>query len=79
MRDTLEAFLGRAALQRLPFLDARAVAAARDRHLSGRAQLGFELWGLMALSAWWNSITDSSRRSAGSAPPRPLVLKELAC
>jgi asparagine synthase (glutamine-hydrolysing) len=80
MRDSLEASLGTEAIAGLPFLDAKAVAALCDQHVSGRAQLGFELWGLMALSAWWRQVSaPAATNSSRSTPPSaPLVLKELA-
>jgi asparagine synthase (glutamine-hydrolysing) len=53
MRETLEVFLSPERLAAMRFLDADAVLARKNRHLAGKADLGFELWGLMALSAWW--------------------------
>jgi asparagine synthase (glutamine-hydrolysing) len=53
MRDSLETFLSRERLRAMPFLDADSVLAKKAQHLGGKADLGFELWGLMALSAWW--------------------------
>jgi asparagine synthase (glutamine-hydrolysing) len=55
MRESLELFLSRERLGAVPFLDADEVLAQKDRHLAGAAELGFELWGLMALSAWWQN------------------------
>ena len=65
MRDSLEHFLSQARLADTPFLDSVAVLARKDQHLAGKADFGFELWGLMALSAWWRH---HSRRTV-SVPP----------
>ncbi len=54
MRDSLETFLSRERLSEMGFLDGETVMAHKSRHLAGEADLGFELWGLMALSAWWS-------------------------
>ena len=61
MRDSLELFLSRDRLACMPFLDSAAVIAQKERHLAKTADLGFELWGLMALSAWWHQ---HNRRTA---------------
>jgi asparagine synthase (glutamine-hydrolysing) len=53
MRNSLEVFLSRDRLNCVPFVDSKAIIAQKERHLRGEADLGFELWGLMALSAWW--------------------------
>jgi asparagine synthase (glutamine-hydrolysing) len=67
MRDSLETFLSRERLEAMPFLDANGVIAQKDRHLARKADLGFELWGLMALSAWWRHHT---RRPAAAPAVR---------
>jgi len=51
-RGLVEDLLSPASLAEIPVLDGAAVARARDAHMSGRRQLGFELWGLMVLVAW---------------------------
>lgn len=61
MRESLETYISVEALDKMPFLDRDAVLARKQDHLSGRTELGFELWGLMALSAWWSQQTDRSR------------------
>jgi asparagine synthase (glutamine-hydrolysing) len=53
MRDCLELFLSRDRIDSIPSLDSSAILKQKERHLAGEADLGFELWGLMALSAWW--------------------------
>jgi len=58
MRDALEAYLSRERLRLLPFLDADAVVAHKERHIAKVCDLGFELWGLMSLSAWWGHHAD---------------------
>lgn len=54
-RDLAEDLLSPTRLQALPFLDADEVIKAKDLHMSGKAQLGFELWGLMTLVAWYHA------------------------
>ena len=44
--------LATAEVERAGLLNAGAVAEAWAKHQSGKAQLGFELWGLMVLIAW---------------------------
>jgi asparagine synthase (glutamine-hydrolysing) len=53
MRESLETFLSRERVSQMGFLDTDAVMTRKHEHLSGKADLGFELWGLMALSACW--------------------------
>ncbi|GAB5506732.1 MAG: asparagine synthase (glutamine-hydrolyzing) [Rhizobiaceae bacterium] len=53
MRPALDAFLSKGRLEETPFLDADAVSRNVRSHLDGEANLGFELWGLMTLTAWW--------------------------
>jgi len=67
MRDSLEHFLSRDRLAGTPFLDSSAVLARKDQHLAGKADLGFELWGLMVVSAWWRH---HSRRPILAPPDR---------
>ncbi len=51
-RPLMEDLLSPASLAAIPELDASAVRAAVEAHLGGRRSYGFELWGLMVLSAW---------------------------
>jgi asparagine synthase (glutamine-hydrolysing) len=53
MREVAEELLSEARIEALGVLRADTVARARDDHMQGRAQLGFELWGLMVLSEWY--------------------------
>jgi asparagine synthase (glutamine-hydrolysing) len=66
MRDSLETFLSRERVHSMPFLDANAVLAHKNKHLAGTVDLGFELWGLMALSAWWRHHTRGFASSLAS-------------
>jgi asparagine synthase (glutamine-hydrolysing) len=52
MRDIVEDLLSAVSLARLGVIRVQAVLDAKERHMQGRAQLGFELWGLMVLVAW---------------------------
>ena len=67
MRESLELFLSRDRVAAMPFLDAGAVLARKEQHLAGTADLGFELWGLMTLSAWWHNLTSRETASMGKA------------
>ncbi len=67
-RPLVEDLLGNEALKALPWLDAPSIQAAKQRHMSGQEQRGFELWGLMVLSAWWRRIGESDL----TALPTPL-------
>ncbi len=49
-RETLAA----ATLERQGLLDPAAVAPLLDRHCSGREDLSRQLWGLMALTLWFD-------------------------
>ena len=70
LRPIVETYLTPHALASLPFLDARAVMKAKEAHLSGRAQLGFELWNLMILIEWWNNVRSSTMKNPVlSSPP----------
>ncbi len=67
MRDSLETFLCRERLASMPFLDTEAVLVRKDQHVAGKADLGFELWGLMALSAWWQHHTHQIPPTQGAS------------
>lgn len=62
-RPLVEDLLSPASIGRIDALDAHAVARAVDAHMRGRS-LGFEIWGLMVLSAWY-------RRHIVGAPSAP--------
>ncbi len=52
-------------IRRIDALDAAEVARVVADHMAGRRSLGWEVWGLMVLSAW--------HRARIEAPPRPLT------
>jgi asparagine synthase (glutamine-hydrolysing) len=54
-------------VRRTGVLNSNAVSAAWERHQSGKAQLGFELWGLMVLVAWHRARVVTQPISHGSA------------
>lgn len=54
-RERMEDLLSEASLAELPFLSANRTIKAKKDHLEGRFQLGFELWGLMVLVAWYRA------------------------
>jgi len=54
-RDLVMHLLSPTTLEPIQQLNGPAVIKARDTHLSGRDQLGFELWGLMVLVAWYQA------------------------
>jgi asparagine synthase (glutamine-hydrolysing) len=51
-RDLAMELLSRPALRDIASLDVDAVERVRDEHMSGSRSYGWELWGLMVLSAW---------------------------
>jgi asparagine synthase (glutamine-hydrolysing) len=70
MRAVLEVVLSKEALARMPFIDPDAVAARKVQHVSGTADLGFELWGVMVLSTWWSH--HASRLPTRKTPAMPI-------
>ena len=69
MRDLVEDLLCRSSLERLGVINVTQALDAKARHLDGRAQLGFELWGLMVLVAWHRARIERapSKRSPATA------------
>jgi len=63
-RDVMTQLLSPERVRTLGVLDEATVARAADAHLSGRASLGWELWGLMVLVAWHD-------QRVASTPPLP--------
>lgn len=53
LRPLAEELLSERRIEDLGVLRASAVSEAMRSHMDGRAQLGFELWGLMVLSEWY--------------------------
>jgi asparagine synthase (glutamine-hydrolysing) len=51
-KDLAMELLSRRALHAIESLDVDAVERVRDEHMSGSRSYGWELWGLMVLSAW---------------------------
>jgi asparagine synthase (glutamine-hydrolysing) len=58
-RHIAEDLLSKESLDKVPVLNAAAVTAAKDQHMSGCSTLGYELWGLMVLVAWFRSHVHS--------------------
>ena len=65
LRPLLEDLLSAASLRPLGLLNAQALLDAKMRHLDGRDQLGFELWGIMVLVAWHRTRIQSRPRPRG--------------
>jgi len=55
MRPMVEDLLSKSSLEQVGLLDTDAVLSHKKKHMSGQAQLGFELWGLMVLVAWYRA------------------------
>lgn len=51
-RALMSDLLSKQSISKLPWLNAAEVERVESAHLAGKAQLGFELWGLMVLVAW---------------------------
>jgi asparagine synthase (glutamine-hydrolysing) len=64
-RALVEDLLGGASIQELGLFDVGAVDRARRRFLDG-TPLGFEIWGLMVLVAWYRARMVSSPRVSGA-------------
>jgi asparagine synthase (glutamine-hydrolysing) len=78
LRGTLEDLLAPAAVDRLGLLDPGAVERAKRRHLTGEAQLGWELWGLMVLVAWFRVRIEKPPSLRAPSSLRRVELPELA-
>jgi asparagine synthase (glutamine-hydrolysing) len=74
LRPTLERLLVKEMLEPIELLDVAAVLREKERHLSGRAQLGFELWGLMVLVEWHRVRIREARARRVSTVLRRVVL-----
>jgi len=77
MRPLVEDLLSKPSLDQIDILNSDAVLDSKRIHMNGQAQLGFELWGLMVLVAWYrarifsNSLTnrsDAKLRQVTSSP-----------
>jgi asparagine synthase (glutamine-hydrolysing) len=77
LRGQAEELLSPAALEPIGAIDPVAGGAVWRDHLSGARSWGFEVWGLMVLSAWHRArVARPPRPASGAAPPRreiPLV------
>ena len=51
-RNLVEDLLSARSLADIGMLDSHEVDLVKESHMQGRAQCGFELWGLMVLAAW---------------------------
>jgi asparagine synthase (glutamine-hydrolysing) len=70
-RSLVEDLLSDTAIAAIPELNPRGVRAVVGDHISGRRSYGFELWGLMVLSAWHaRRIRQTAPRPAGPGPRR---------
>ena len=54
-RDIMEALLSDINFREMPFLNPKPILLAKHQHLSGKQQLGFELWGLMVFVVWYKT------------------------
>jgi asparagine synthase (glutamine-hydrolysing) len=68
LRATTEDLLSRARLEAFGMLDVNSVLRAKTAHMEGRAQLGFELWGLMTLMAWHQTRIVDGKQLAVMSP-----------
>lgn len=78
LRPTLDRLLAKESLDPVGFLDVPAVLREKERHLSGRAQLGFELWGLMVFVEWHRLRIREARARNVSTELRRVVLPSVA-
>ena len=78
-RTLVEELLSRKRIDALGLLDTDAVLRAKESHMANRAQLGFELWGLMVLVAWHRARIETETRSGQREALRrvtiPLAIK----
>ncbi|MGH9348791.1 MAG: asparagine synthase (glutamine-hydrolyzing) [Vicinamibacterales bacterium] len=72
-RARLQELLAPSAIDAIGLLDAGRVSAAVADHLEGRRSLGWELWGLMVLSAWHDSRVRRPAEPADLPEPSALV------
>ena len=77
-RPIANELLGRDEVRRTGVLNPEAVHAAWMKHLSGKAQLGFELWGLMVLVAWHRIRVASRPVADGSGLRRVEIPRQSA-
>jgi asparagine synthase (glutamine-hydrolysing) len=71
LRGQAEDLLSPAALDPIGVIDPAAVGDVWRDHVSGARSWGFEVWGLMVLSAWHRArVARPPRPVSGAAPPR---------
>ena len=73
-RPLVDDLLSPDSIRSIPWIDAHSVADVTSAHLSNRAQLGFELWGLMVLVAWYRSRVAHRPRAPRGAELRRVSL-----
>lgn len=77
MRALVMELLSPSSIRALGFLDEAEVSRVRDRHMIGLEPLGFELWGLCVLVAWYRARVLSSARlepGRGRAPLSQVII-----
>jgi len=74
MRDTVEDLLCPRSLASIDVIDANAVLKAKKLHMDGKAQLGFELWGLMVLVCWHRQRIQARPLPSSSASLRRVYI-----
>lgn len=72
LREAAEDLLSESALRSVGELDARAIRRVWQEHLSGKS-FGWELWGLMVLSAWHRARVQSRPSAPGGPLERRLI------
>jgi asparagine synthase (glutamine-hydrolysing) len=71
LREVAEDLLSPGAVEALGVLDPGEVARVWRAHVTGRRSWGWEVWGLMVLSAWHRGrVVSPPRPVAGEVPPR---------
>jgi asparagine synthase (glutamine-hydrolysing) len=77
MKDLVMDLLAPASLRSLTFLDEAEVSRVRDRFMIGLEPLGFEIWGLCVLVAWYRARVQSPAHLAGGRIASDLVHVEV--
>jgi asparagine synthase (glutamine-hydrolysing) len=77
LADVIRDLLEPRSVEALGVLDSGAVAGAWADHLSGRRNLGFEIWGLAVLVAWHRMrVARPPAPPSAVEPPRAVVLPQ---
>lgn len=77
LADVIRELLEPRSVEALGVLDGAAVAGAWADHLSGRRNLGFEMWGLAVLVAWHRMrVARPPEPPSAVEPPRAVVLPQ---